>query len=523
MTNLDKFLVKWAPGWAERRAAARHNYAAISGWTSPAFGGGYAGGIKSRDRRMEGGYRSKAQDEDTLTASSLENMRLEAMDLYRNNPLCKSAVNGIKRYLGHSYPVATSAARAIDKAAAAKWDGEATEYFMGYFWNRADARRNPGVTFGDLQDYVTLAKWLTGDMAFVYSDDGLMPIEGERIATPSGMERDKTVVRGIQRRASDKRWTSVYICDRDENGYVDKKSYQRVPISSLIFCPWYWRPDQVRSVPALHSVVDALRDHEEIHGYTKNKVKHEGMIFTKEKAGAVKNRPGSRLIDNADGSKTEIQEVQWGMRVRVDGPPEDFQFANGTTPHAQYVPFLEYDGHLIAAGMGLPYEVVMHLYTNGSYTAQRSARMDFYHLLLDEHAWRNRVLNQRVWNVVITNGMKLGVIPKAPVDARGYSLFNATSWSLPHMLEIDIGKETDAQKSQWQLGIGNLEQFAREKQTTRADLLNAKRGDIEAAAAVAEQINKARPDLAITWRDIINAGGQTEKAVLAAKEGTTNE
>lgn len=518
-TRLDSMIVGlWR--WAERRMVSRYS----SGEMSALFvrgAGAYSGGTQSRERHGEAGYRSKPQDEDSVAGMSLDNLRLECYDLYRNDPLCQSAVDGIVKYLGQSVPTAKSSAKAVNKQAAAEWDALATEWFTGYFWNRADYARRPGVTFGEHQDYVTLQSWLAGDMAFVWEPDGgFTPIEGERIQTPSKLMLDSSIVRGI-RRDSKGRPTHIYVCDRNNSGTVDRNSFQRVPIASTIFCPWYWRPDQVRGTPGLHAVVDAIRDHSEIHAGTKMKVKHEASMVSIERAGSVTNRPGSKLLDNGDGTKTEITKAEYGMRVRVNGSPDDFKFANGSTPHAQYVPFLTYDSQLIAAGMGMPWEVVMHLFTNGSYTAQRSARMDFYRLLLDEHSWRVRVHSQRVWNMVVTQAIRDGHLPPAPVDKRGISLFNEVNWSLPHLLEIDIGKETEAQVAQWRFGTGTFEQFAAERQTTREHLLASKRSDIEAAIAIAADINKANPDAALTWRDIIDAGGKTEKAMQVAAAGNS--
>jgi len=512
VTRMDKFIAAVFPGWAERRFVSRHNLTVMGGWNVQR---GYSGGNQSRERHGEAGYRSKPQDEDSLAGTSIDNLRLECYDLYRNDPLCQSAVDGIVKYLGQSTPTARTSAKAQDKAAAAVWDAEATEWFNGYFWNRADAGRRPGVTFGEHQDYVTLQSWLAGDMAFVWESDGFQPIEGERIATPAKFQQDTSIVRGV-RRDSRGRTTHLYVCDRGSSGTVDRNSFTRVPISSAIFCPWYWRPDQVRGVPGLHAVADTIRDHSEIHAGTKMKVKHEASMVSIERAGSVTNRPGSKLLDNGDGTKTEITKAEYGMRVRVNGSPDDFKFANGSTPHAQYVPFLTYNAQLIAAGMGLPFEVVMHLFTNGSYTAQRSARMDFYHLLLDEQSWRVRVHGQRVWNMVVAQAIRDGYLPPAPVDRRGVSLFNEVTWSLPHLLEIDIGKETEAQAHQWRLGTGNFEQFASERQTTRDKMFASKRSDIEAALTVASEINAAHPEAALTWRDIIDASGKTEKAAQVA-------
>jgi hypothetical protein len=280
-TAFDKILVKLAPAWAERRATARHNIRVLDGWSQ--HSGGYAGGSQTRDRRNQAGYRSRGQDEENLTRNTLTNMRLESMDLYRNNPLCESGVDGIVKYLGHSVPTARTAAKASDKIQAAQWDKAATDWFTGYFWNRADASRRPGVTFGQHQDYVEMASWLTGDMAFVIESDGLVPIEGERIETPAKLSADTSIVRGV-RRDGKGRWSHIYVCDRGRGGEVDRASFQRVPMANVIFCPWYWRPDQVRGVPGLHAVVTALKDHGEIHGATKMKIKSEASTNTIEKA-----------------------------------------------------------------------------------------------------------------------------------------------------------------------------------------------------------------------------------------------
>ena len=94
------------------------------------------------------------------------------------------------------------------------------------------------------------------------------------------------------------------------------------------------------------------------------------------------------------------------------------------------------------------------------------------------------------------------------------------------MLEIDIGKETAAQKEQWQLGTGNFTQFAAQQQTTPEALVAAKKADIVRAITAAAELNTAHPGAGLTWRDIIDAGGRTEKAAqttAAAKEGRVQE
>jgi hypothetical protein len=186
---LDAWLARWAPGIAERRAVARHNVNVMATWTDRP---GLAGGQASRRRKMQSGYRSRAMDEDSLTSYTLQNAQLEAMDLYRNQPLAKSAVDVVRRYLGHSRPTATTEALfekgTTNRIAAERWDALATDNFNGWFWNRADYQRRPGVTFGVHQDFLSNMWYTQGDMAFVWTGDGFMPIEGIQICTPDKLQ-----------------------------------------------------------------------------------------------------------------------------------------------------------------------------------------------------------------------------------------------------------------------------------------------------------------------------------------------
>ena len=497
----NSLLKKYFPGIALWNAKARHDLDVVNSYQ----GRGYAGGNQSRMRKSMAGSRSLDMDEDSLTSGSALTMMLESMDLYRNNPLCKSGVNGIVDYLGHTVPLANSETYADEKnkAEAKEFDAEATDYFMSYFWNRADHRRRPGVHFGLLQDFVTRAAWTHGDMLFIWKGDGFIPVEAFRIATPA-IKDTQGIMRGIKRNAKGQ-ITHYYVCARGQGGSVDTRNFTRVPAWSCIYTPWYWRPDQLRGVPRLHGVIDSLRDHEEIHEYTKAKIKHEAMLLTKERAGVTKTQIGRNLISNSDGTKTEVNPVDWGMQFKIHGDPDDWEMLAGDTPNAQYVETMQYDGKMIAAGMNIPYEILMHIYTAGSYTAHRAARVDFINILEKERNWRNDVFNQRVWNLVIADAMNKGRIRPAPLDKRGFSTWHRVLWSTVHMKEIDQGKEVVANQKQWRLGKVSMDDVARETGRTADELLDAKQKDIIKAITRASAIEKETGAI-VDWRDIIDAG-----------------
>lgn len=493
---IDKVLRQVAPGWAADRAIARQdlkNIQSASGvWDPWGHGrGGYAGGAGSRMRKSQAGWRSTTQTEDAVAGSTLDNVRLEAMDLYRNNPLCKSGVNGIVEYLGHSIPRASTSGTVGDAGSEAEslaFNDEATDYFNSYWWRRADARRRGD--YGDMQDMASRSRWLWGDMPFIITDDGLLPVEGMQIATPTALNKDRAITSGVRMKAG--RMTHIYVCGFNDHGSIDRKDFKRIRMDSVIWCGDPWRAAQVRTQPQLHGVVDMMRDHEETHENTINKIKFEAMMLTKERTGLYKNTPGRRTVtDSSTGIKTEFEETAWGMRFRTNGDPDDLQVIDGPSPNAQYVATMEYQGRLIAAGMGIPYEMMMHIFTNGSYTANRAARADFLHLLNREWDWRNRKLNQRVWNYVIARAIERKRIRPAPVDARGFSQWWKAEWSLPHMHEIDQGKEEAARSKKWGNATSSLNDFARQRGMTRGEMLDAHDDDIREMQQRAESLGVA--------------------------------
>lgn len=483
---LDTWLARWAPGIAERRAVARHNVNIMAAWTDRP---GLAGGQESRKRKMQSGNRSRAMDEDSLTSYTLQNAQLEAMDLYRNQPLAKSAVDVVRRYLGHSRPTATTAAffdkGTTNRTAAERWDVLATDNFNGWFWNRADYQRRPGVTFGVHQDFLSNMWYTQGDMAFIWAGDGFMPIEGIQICTPEKLQKQDNVKYGF-RYDGRGRATHMYWCEWGNSGLIDRKAFHRVPMASVIFCPLHWRPAQTRSLPQLHSCIDAFRDFEECHEYTMLKVKNEAMDFTVERAGI--RRPGGRILDNSDGTKTEVENREWGRHVKVNGDPADFSRLNGATPNAQYTALMDMDMHILAAGIGMPYEILLHVYTSGSYTANRAARTDFKMTIQEKWQHRINVHCQRAWNVVTADSIRKGMLPPSPVDDRGIALFNRVSWSAPYMPQIDEAKEEGGKTKAWDNMSANLNDWARSQGKTRVELLDDRARDLSDIQKRAEEI-----------------------------------
>lgn len=482
MNLLDKAINIISPSWALERDIARAQQREVNAFIN----GAYSGGGLTRERKNAAYTRSFAADEDTMTLGCLERMQLEAMDEYRNSPLARGIVETTRRYCKASTPRANSAAYvdASQQATAKEWDKRATEYFNGYWSPRLDYFRRPGVDFGTLQDFFLTMQFLQGDCAFIWTGDGFQMIEGIQIRTPQDLYKDAAVRNGFRFNSAG-RMTHMYY--HDFGGPWSKQTWHRVSMAAVIFCPWYWRPASVRSVPRLHGVIDALRDHEEIHGYTKIKVKNEASLLSIERAGSRKTIAGQKIIGD-DGTTTTFEKSDYGMRFKTSGRPgEDFQLASGNAPNAQYVPLMEYDTKLIAAGIGIPYKALMSLF-DGSWSSNKAVQTALKVYINELWDHRRKVFCQRVWNVIMAQGISIGAIPAAPVDANGISQFMRTEWTRPYFPQLDQQKEEAGRTSAFQNMTQSLEDWADEQGTSSEMMLQRHKQNIERMKADAESL-----------------------------------
>jgi len=478
---IDRLIERIAPQAALRREIARRDLQTVRAWSGSAYS---SGNTQSRLRSHAAFGRSQmATEEAGTTCYGFDAMRLEAMDLYRNNPIARGIVETARRYTRHSHPRANSAAvmelmGAGDNRveAASQWDIEATDWFNGYFWNRADALRRPGMTFGTMQDIHLTTQFTQGDLAFIRTDNGYRIIEGLQIRTPSKLRGDKNIRHGFRFNSSGQS-THIYVCEFS-GGYIADQKFERIPMSSVIFCPWFWRAAQFRGVPRLHGVIDSLRDQEETHDATKQKVKNEAMLLSIERTGSRKKAPGASLTLD-DGTQVTTESASYGMRFKTSGKPgEDFMFAKGDSPNAQYVDFMEYDARIIATGAGVPYKILMALY-DGSWSANKAAQSALK-VYINE-LWINRrdTFTQRVWNAEISGAIQRGELPPAPLSNRGISLFSACEWTRPYFPQLDQEKEEKGRRAAFQNLTASLDDFADEQGTSAEALLRAHKRNIK--------------------------------------------
>ncbi|MCP4528945.1 MAG: phage portal protein [Aestuariibacter sp.] len=469
--RIENLITAISPSWGLKRAQDKHNLQVVNQLTSThraTSGGGYGGGRYGRNRAVPS---RSTMEEDIAAGWTYHNMIANSMQLYRDEPMAKSVVDVCSTYMGESRPTATT----TDPA----WNALATEYFNDVWWDQADARGRSGSDFGEMQVIWDKWCWLGGDMLYLPFDGALLPYEGLQINTPSKLRADKQIINGLRVGASAP-WpvTHYYINDASK-----KDGYQRIAANEAIFAAARpWRTSMLRGVPDLHGVIDSMYRFGEISDNVARRIEFESKMYSVEKKGALGNVPGGKLISNAsaDGTDLTTSKAAYGTRLMINGEPDkDFKLLEMKNPNSNYVAVMEAQARHIAAGTGFPYEIVMHIYTSGSYTANRAARLDFAKALMSRWSWRNKVLNQRVYNWKIAQAVNQGILPPAPVnESNGLSQWNKCSWSLPHFPHIDEGKEVVADIKQWGCGQESIGDWAQQKGMTRDQMLDAHDKDI---------------------------------------------
>lgn len=471
-----------------------------------AFGwGAYSGARPSRDRKQQAWNRSAPGDEEVnLTEYDRNNLTLEDYDVYRNNEIGRSIVDRLTTYTVGPYGIMPRA-QTTDK----EWNKSADIFFERVIAKDIDYRRRSWFQWQPYQKTTLGAAIMAADCGHIMRSDGrLQPVESDMITAPADEAKNPRIRQGIQLDAEGV-VLGFWVCGRNENGRVDKTKGTFIDRQDFIYCPYpMFRFSQLRGANGLSACIEAIRDYDETSNYVRGKVKHDGMQHLKVKSpdGDLTNGlPYRTQTDATTGSKRRVIQ-QDGAQIWELAAGEDVDTFDSRTPNAQYVGFMEAQLKTIAAANGIPYEYLMQIFVQGSFSAQRAAWRGMHDTVERWQEWLNSLFNQRVWNWSIARAMKAGRVPKAPMyEVDGSSQWWWVDWSKPPMLGIDEGAEIAAARDAWNLGHRSLKKSIADIGGNRDDVFEEKMDDISSAIEISDRLNKLHPGANTTWRDVINA------------------
>ena len=414
---LDRFASFVSPKWGMQRAAYRAAAERAAQFS-------YRGGVPTRTDRDWADSRAsnwKREPDQTLDKVRDRSRSLEKNDCIASGLLGRCVENVVGTGI---LPQAMSA----DES----WNDQAEELFTDWMMTQADVRRLG--TFFDMQAHLFRAYMRDGDAGAVLLDSGsLQLIDGDSIATPPGMESDKTIIDGVKCDALG-RPVTFYIA---ASGETEAEKFKPVSADDFIFYPRRKHFNDTRGWPAL---AEGIGLYDQIEGYI------EGTVAAAQMAamfGLAFKTAGSQFgtlgqVKDSQGTYRPEQVMEPGMMLHLQ-PGEEVVQIQPHHPGQMFDTFLASMVRILGLPFGIPLEIAFLDFSRTNYSSARASLLQAYLTFTClQRSFINTFL-ARVWRWRISKFIKAGELPERP-DAWKHK------WIAPGWPWVDPEKEMKAYK-----------------------------------------------------------------------------
>jgi lambda family phage portal protein len=411
-------------------------------------------------RRYEGatkGRRAKNWFTQSLSANSelrydLLTLRNRSRDLSRNNPYAKRATQAISNNTVGSgiRPKPFEMKAGPEKKLKRSWMdwAESTECDYDGF-----------LTFYGLQKLVMRSIVESGEVLvvrkYVKGKLQIQVLESDHIASSiDGTTERGLAVMGVQYDKQGKKigyW--LYDSHPGETLAFGKVPSTFYPISEVLHIFEKLRPGQVRGVPFGVSVFLRLRDFDE----------YEDAQLVRQKIAACFSVFVTGDAAEYEGSDADILErVEPGI-IEVLPPGKTITMASPPGTGTDYGPYTQRVLQAVAAGYGVPYEILTTDLSNVNFSSGRMGFMEFYRSITD---WQDNMLIplfcQPVWRWFVEWQFTLGNIAR----------LETATWTTPRRSMIDPEKEAKAYATMIQNGLMSWQEAIRQMGYDPDDVAN---------------------------------------------------
>jgi lambda family phage portal protein len=446
MNLIDRTIEAMAPRYALRRMQARAALTLTQDYMERhaerfAYDGSSAG------RRAHGWY-APSSDANVELMGSLVWLRNRSRDLVRNNPY---AVKATEELVGNGVgtgivPQSKTGNTSIDKIIDAEWP---------FFVEACDTPQR--LDFYGMQALVMRTMAESGESIVRFrprlaQDNLRVPLQLQLLEADF-LDHARTmgtvngsVMQGVQFDLLGRRvayWIFTYhpggvLVLNPRGGILS----QPVPADQILHTYRVLRPGQIRGVPWLTPVMLALRDLDDYADAERVRKKIEACVV------AMITQPegieGSWLGFKGNDPLTThpVESFQPGMTAYLK-PGEDVKFNN---PQALggYREYKTTELEEIAAGLGLPYELMTGDLSKVNYSSWRGGQLGFRNTI-ENYRWLTLIpmFCMPVRRRVIDTLVMLGKIPARVVDDPAINLY-ATQWTAPRFESVDPVKDAEA-------------------------------------------------------------------------------
>jgi len=444
---IDRVIANLAPRYSMNRTRARMAVALAEGYLERhakrfSYDGADAG------RRAHGWY-APSTDANVELMGSLVWLRNRSRELVRNNPYASKAVEELAgNVVGTGIiPQAKTGSQAIDKIIDAEWP---------FFCDNCDTPQR--LDFYGMQSLVmrTTAESGEGIIRFrprLAQDNLRVPLQLQLLESDF-LDQARTmgtvhghIMQGVEFDLLGRRvayWLYTYhpggvLILNPRGGILS----QPVPAYQVMHTYRQLRPGQVRGVPWLAPVMMALRDLDDYCDAERIRKKIEACVaaFVTQPEGIDGTMLGYQAEDPM-APNARVESFQPGM-VTYTKPGEDVKFNNpqATGGYREYK-MTELQG--IAAGLGIPYEVLAGDLSLVNYSSWRGGQLGFRNTI-EGYRWLTLIPQfcQPVRERMIDTLVTIGRIPARAIEDPKIKLYG-TQWTAPRFESVDPVKDAEA-------------------------------------------------------------------------------
>lgn len=444
-----------------------------------------------RYRQDLGWGKTVARDEDSVAGEKrLEDIRLKAIDLKRNNPV----VSGVCQRLA-LFTVGASGIVPQCKTSDSGWNRAAEAWWQEYS-QRCDSRKRQSLY--EFQQMAVSLRPIMGGIYFQLVNDGtIRPIECERIRQPQDPTTAKQFRDGVKVNSITGEIETYCVHARaDDGSFGQKHAEKMIPANEILraITP-PWRADQVREIPDLTPIIPALQDLHEMNLYTLNSAKWQSQIL-----GFLKKKDGSGLASFERGSNTTTAQVRktfkfdWGQ-ILEGFPGDDLDMKASVVPNTTHIPYAKMQYGLCAAALNFPYEFLTLDLSGLDYSRQKGMLLLVNYACRPWKRWLTDSFLRPLWSWRIAKEMRPGgALAPAPTH-EGISEWQKVEWQYPEEPWIDRQEAQQADVLEIQSGLSTLSEACKRRGKDFEDVLRQKAKDQKLIEDIAAESGVEEKDL----------------------------
>ena len=434
----------------------------------------------SGTRRVNKTWRSPLGNSDTDDLPSLEKLRTNSRDAFRNQPLVKGGVDTIRyNTIGGGLVLQSQPNHemiGISEEDASAWAKDVEFKFLRLWADNKNCDAERTKNWGEIQVVALYSTLLSGDtFALLPNIDrgssfslAVQLIEADRVSNPN-KAMDKTKTAGGITTGTYGEPVTYHINKFHPGGLSMKNEWVSVPAfgkesgrPNVIHLAERTRPGQKRGVPLLAPVMESLKVLSEYTTAELEAALISGLytVFVKTESGELPDPlPGD---DGTQDDDDRTMELAPGLIVGLK-EGESIDTANPGRPNQAFDGFVMSIIKQVGAALQVPYELLIKHFSS-SYSASRAALLEAWKAFKTRRQWFAKNFCQPVFEEWLYEAVLTGAViaPGFIENETIRAAYCGAAWNGPQPGQLDPVKETQAAVARVEAGFSTRTKEAAE-------------------------------------------------------------